>query len=127
VAEAAETVNDAARRMAERRVGSLVIVDGEKRPVGVVTDRDLVVRVLAARRDPGATPIVAVMTEAPAVVTADTSIEAALERMRAAGTRRLPVVDADGGLVGILSLDDVLALLAEELVEVGALLDKQSP
>lgn len=127
LADAEETVLDAARRMRERRVGTLVVVDGVGRPVGLVTDRDLAVRVLADGRDPRRTSVAEVMTFRPRTVGEDTPIEAALSLMRSGGFRRLPVVNDDEKLVGIVSLDDVLALLAEEFASIGALLDREAP
>lgn len=122
-----ESALTAARRMNERNVGTLVVVDRETRPVGIVSDRDLVLRVLATGKDASATPVRDVMTSAPKVVTEATPIEDALKLMRAGRFRRLPVVDRQGALVGLLSLDDILDLLAEEFVEIGQLIRKERP
>lgn len=121
-----ETAQVAARRMAEQRVGTLVVLDAAKRPVGLLTDRDLVVRVLAAAADPGAATVADIMMREPKTITEDGPIESALALMRAGAFRRLPVVDRDGRLVGILSLDDILALLAEEFAHIGGILNQQS-
>jgi CBS domain-containing protein len=122
-----ETVWQAAERMHQRAVGTLVVIDGDKKPVGIVTDRDLVERVLAKLLDPGATNVGQVMTRAPETVSEQDAIEHAITVMRRERCRRLPVVDDNGQLVGLLSLDDVLQLLAEELTSVGQLLDRQTP
>jgi len=127
LADVDERVVGVAARMAKRNVGTLVVLDAEKRPQGIVTDRDLVVRVLAAGRDPQATRVGEVMSPAPHVIAESAPIEEALARMRAGGFRRLPVVDAAERLVGIVSLDDVLGLLAEEMVQVGGLLARETP
>ncbi len=121
-----ETVQVAARRMAERRVGTLVVLDAAKRPVGLLTDRDLVVHVLVAGADPRTATVADVMTREPKTIVDDGPIESALALMRAGAFRRLPVVDHDGRLVGILSLDDVLTLLAEEFAHIGGILNQQS-
>jgi CBS domain-containing protein len=121
-----QSVLDAARCMRDRQVGSVVVVD-DHRPVGILTDRDLTVRVLAAALDPGTTRVSEVMTPSPTTVREDATIVAALGYMRAGRFRRLPVVRADGHLVGILALDDVLAMAAEELAEVGPLLRREAP
>ena len=121
-----ETVQVAARRMAEQRVGTLVVLDAAKQPVGLLTDRDLVVRVLAVGADPGAATVADIMTREPKTIAEDSPIESALALMRAGAFRRLPVVDHDGRLVGILSLDDILALLAEEFAHIGGILNQQS-
>jgi CBS domain-containing protein len=118
-----ESVSAAARRMADRGVGTLVVLNSAGAPAGLVTDRDLVLRVLAASRDADETKVAEVMTLEPRSVREDNSIEGAIALMRAGGFRRLPVVDGDGRLVGIVSLDDVLALLAEESAQIGALLE----
>jgi CBS domain-containing protein len=117
----------AARRMNERNVGTLVVVDGETRPVGIVSDRDLVLRVLAAGKDAAKTAVSDAMTPAPKVITESTPIEDALKLMRAGKFRRVPIVDSKGALVGLLSLDDILDLLAEEFVEIGQLIRKEHP
>jgi CBS domain-containing protein len=122
-----ESVWRAAERMHQRAVGMLVVLDPEKRPVGVLTDRDIVERVVAQRRDAGTTKVGDVMTPSPATVRENASIESAISMMRAHSVRRLPVVDDQGQLSGVVSLDDVLVLLAEELTEVGRLLEKQTP
>jgi CBS domain-containing protein len=127
LADASESVVGAARRMGERGVGTLVVVDQSGRPVGIVTDRDLCLRVLAEGRDVAATRVADVMTATPRTVSEETPIEAALSLMKAGGFRRVPVVDASGALVGILSLDDVLALLAEEFALIGKLIERAAP
>ena len=77
--------------------------------------------------DADATLVAQVMTPQPRTVSEDTPIEDALGLMRSASVRRLPVVDRKGRLVGVVSLDDILSLLAEEFEEVGKLLERTSP
>jgi signal-transduction protein with cAMP-binding, CBS, and nucleotidyltransferase domain len=127
VAKTNESVSVAAWRMHARNVGTLIVVDDDQRPLGLVTDRDLVMRVLAETRDPNQTTIGSVMTRFPQTVREETSIEDAMAVMRDGPYRRVPVVSRDGRLVGILSLDDILDLLAEEFGEIGRLLRKESP
>jgi len=122
-----ETVAEAARRMLEQRVGTLVVLDKSAKPIGMVTDRDLVLRVLAAGKDPLPTRVSDVMTHDPQVVVEDAPIESALALMRTGSFRRIPVVNRDGELVGILSVDDVLALIAEEFAHISAVLEQQEP
>jgi CBS domain-containing protein len=126
-ADSKECARAAARRMATRCVGTLVILDREKRPVGILTDRDLAVRVLAEGLNPDTTPVADVMTLHPTTINENTSIEDVLALMRAKSVRRLPVVERQGRLVGLVSVDDVLALLAEEFRHLGKLLEKSSP
>jgi CBS domain-containing protein len=127
LAEPGESVLEAARRMQERRVGTLVIVDDLGKPLGLLTDRDLALRVVAAGGDPRTTSVGAVMTEHPKTVSESTPIESALSLMRSGAFRRLPVVNDDGKLVGIVTLDDVLGLLAEEFALIGGLLEREAP
>lgn len=127
LAEASESVFEAGRRMRDRRVGTLVVVDDAGKPVGLLTDRDLVLRVVASGGDPRAISVGKVMTEHPQTVSERTPIESALSLMRSGSFRRLPVVNDDGKLVGIVSLDDVLSLLAEEFELIGALLEREAP
>ena len=127
LASADENVWQAAERMHQRAVGTLVVVDDDKIPVGIITDRDLVERVLAKALDPTTTTIGDVMTRAPETVSEQDPIEQAITVMRRERCRRLPVTGESGQLVGLLSLDDVLQLLAEELTSVGQLLERQTP
>ena len=100
-----ESVVQAARLMASEDVGSLPVVEGDQL-VGVVTDRDLVLQVLAKDLDPTKVTISEVASENPAVAKPDEPLDAALQRMAQEQVRRLPVVD-DGRLVGILAQADV--------------------
>jgi len=121
-----ESVLDAARRMRDRQVGTVLVVD-DMRPVGILTDRDLTVRVLATGLDPQLTRVSEVMTPSPTTIRQEDSIETAVSYMRAGRFRRLPVVGADGRVLGILALDDVLEQVSGELAEVGQLLRRESP
>jgi len=104
---------DAADTMKSRAVGSLVVLKDGK-PVGIVTDRDLLERVVADGKDAGATPIADVMSQPLQVASPADPLDRVVELMSARGIRRVPVV-RDGELVGIVALDDVLVEVAEEL------------
>lgn len=95
------TVADAARRMAKKRVGAIVVVEGE-RIAGIFTERDVVFRVVAEGRDPGTTLVADVMTPEPFTIDADDRFGTALLVMHDHGFRHLPVVE-HGKLVGIVS------------------------
>lgn len=127
VASTTESARAVAERMREHNVGTMVVLDERKRPAGVVTDRDLVLRVMAEGRDPAKTPVMLAMTVAPKSVSETTPIEDVLRIMRSGRFRRVPVVDAAGALVGVVSLDDVLELLAEEFQTIGGLIAAESP
>jgi CBS domain-containing protein len=108
----------AAQLMREQHVGSLVVVRdeaGRRVPVGMITDRDLVVGVMALGLDPDKTLVEAAMRPGVAVVREDEGVGRAIALMREHGARRLPVVGAAGALVGILAADDLIELFGEEL------------
>jgi CBS domain-containing protein len=109
------TVADVADLMATEGVGSVVVTDQEGHPVGMVTDRDLVVRALAAGLDPNDLAAEDVMTADPETVRSDNGVFELTQKFSAAGVRRLPLVDSNGLLVGIVSIDDVMLLLTQEL------------
>jgi CBS domain-containing protein len=113
----------AARLMRERHVGDLVVVDdpeGDQTPIGMVTDRDIVVEVLGRDRDP-ATVTVREIMRTPAVIASETEESAtAIARMRQHGVRRMPVMGANRRLAGIVCLDDLLKHVA---ADVNALVD----
>lgn len=121
-----ESALDVARRMRDRQVGSVIVVD-DGRPVGIVTDRDLVMRVLAEGRDPRTTRVSEVMTPSPTTIVEDATLETATSYMRHGRFRRLPVVGGDGRVAGVIALDDVIALVAAELADVGPLLGREAP
>ncbi|MCB2054603.1 MAG: CBS domain-containing protein [Geminicoccaceae bacterium] len=101
----AETVLDVARRMAGRKDSCILVCDGDEL-AGIFTERDLLVRVVAAGRDPAATRIDEVMTPDPDSVDSRTSVADAIRRMDECGYRHLPVVDA-GRIVGALSFREL--------------------
>jgi CBS domain-containing protein len=121
-----EAARAGAVRMADKGVGSLVVVDEDGRPIGMVTDRDVAVRLVAKGLDADETPIGGIMSIPVHSVEEETPIESALGAMAGAGVRRSVVLDAEGKLVGILALDDVLELLVEETKAVGALIRSQA-
>ncbi len=103
--------------MRQHHVGALVVVNDvqtDRAPIGILTDRDLVIEVLAQGRDPKVTRVDA-LTRKPVVIAQESEeVEAVLERMRTHGIRRMPVVDHDGIVMGIVTLDDLLAMVADE-------------
>lgn len=122
-----QSVADTARRMRERSTGTVVVVDEEHRPMGLVSDRDVALRVVGMNRDPARTMLRDVMTPMPMTVLMDTSIETAIGHMRTGRFRRLPVVDGIGKLLGIVALDDILCFMAEEFVMIERLLKSEAP
>lgn len=112
---------EAARRMRREKVGSVVVQENDT-PVGIITDRDLAVRVLAEERNPAKTTVGSVMSKFPAFVKAHRSLPEALAVMREMSVRRLPAVDESGRVIGLLSLDDALISLAGQFAQIEGVL-----
>ena len=112
-------IQAAAELMREDHVGFLVVVPetprGPQLPLGVLTDRDIVVSVVAKRADPALLKVGDVMSMQPVVAGESEAVDLALKTMRRAGVRRLPVVNGRGEIVGVLSFDDLLEFVAREM------------
>jgi predicted transcriptional regulator len=116
--DAHQGIVNAATRMREEHVGDLIVTadrDGRSVPIGILTDRDIVVGVVAKRIVPDTITVGDAMTTELLAVRDSDAIESALHEMRRFGVRRAPVVGADGELVGVLSIDDVVEHLARQL------------
>ena len=119
---------EVARLMCERHVGAVVVTKSPMDqivPVGMITDRDITRAQLASGRDLSELWSEEVMTRDPLVLCEDEAVEEGLGRMRARGVRRAPVATAHGMLVGVVSIDDLIAQLARELSALARLLDLQ--
>ena len=128
VAYGDEPVRAAAHLMRQHHVGDVIVVEdqGERRfPVGIVTDRDLVVEVLESGIDPDRVVLADLVTGPLLPLREHEGLADSLGRMRARGVRRAPVVDDDGALVGVLSMDDVVELIAEEMTDLSALVARE--
>lgn len=122
------TVTEAARLMRKFDVGNVVIVDddnGARTPVGIVTDRDITVQLVAGQLDPDTLDVDEVMLREIVTVDEDTSIEEVASTMKSNGVRRTPVVNRQGGLEGILAFDDIIDILAEQMMELAQLVQGQ--
>ena len=123
-----DTVLEAAQLMRQHHVGDVVVVeerDGARIPVGIVTDRDLVVEIMATELDPGVITVGDIMEQELATVKESVGVFEAIQYMRSKTVRRLPIVNENSELVGILSLDDLLELLSEELLAIAKLVNYQ--
>jgi len=123
-----ETVQGAALLMRKHHVGDLVVVDqpdGERIPIGIITDRDIVVSVIALGLDPASLLVGDIMSDDLLVTAEDDDVSETIERMRFRGIRRVPVVNASGALKGIVSVDDLLEFLAEEMGELSRISSHQ--
>ena len=128
VTRSGTTVLEAARLMAQNHVGNLVVVEdvnGRRVPVGIITDRDIVRNVVAEGLDAGVFTLGDLGVRELVTVAEDQGIYECMQQMRINGIRRLPVVDRKGGLVGIISLDDLIQLLAEEMSELGKVIVRE--
>ncbi|MDH5537851.1 MAG: CBS domain-containing protein [Rhizobacter sp.] len=113
------TVVEAARMMRKHHSGDLIVVDdpgGERAPMGILTDRDIVIEVLGNDLDPAKTPVSQVMSSKLVIAEASEDTAVAVERMHKHGVRRMPVVN-HGSLVGVFTLDDAMKLHAERAAE----------
>ena len=119
-------VREAARLMEDQGVGSVIVVEDDE-VVGIVTDRDIVVGLLAFAEDGyvGLATVGEVMTPAPVCVLAEDEIEHCLEKMEAHSVRRLPVKNEQGELIGVVSLDDIMIQLSKDLGKAGALIGSE--
>jgi signal-transduction protein with cAMP-binding, CBS, and nucleotidyltransferase domain len=115
---ASAPVREAAERMQNEGVGFVVVLADDGHPIGLVTDRDLALRVVGTAREAGMTPTSAVMSNPPVLASATDPLEQIVDTMAANGIRRVPVV-RDREVVGILNLADLLIALAGELHDLG--------
>lgn len=113
------SAHEVARRMQREAVGCVVVLGDDGAPVGMVTDRDLLLRVVAKDRDASATSAEAIMSRPLRTVEAGAPLEQAIACMAAHGVRRVPVVH-DGRVLSLLSVDDLLARLGRELDDLGS-------
>lgn len=122
------SVYDAAQLMRTHHVGTLIIAekpDGLTRPIGIITDRDLVLGVMAPGLDPDTILVSDIMNEQLYTVNEEESLVETIRIMRGHGVRRIPVVDRQGTLQGLVSLDDLVVLLSEWMEELSMLIAHQ--
>jgi len=123
------TVADAAKLMRQHHVGSLVVVEdvngGKRVPVGIVTDRDAVVEVMATGLDPNVITVGDIMGQELVTARENEGVLETMQIMRYKGVRRLPIVGKAGELIGIVSIDDLLEVLAEELSELAKIFARE--
>lgn len=128
VVEKERSIQEAAELMRKCHVGDLIVVGydhNRKIPIGIVTDRDIVVELIAKKIPTDAVTVGDVMSYELVTAMEDDDLLQTLKLMRAKGARRLPVVDSGGSLVGILTVDDIVGLLAETLSDVSKLIERQ--
>lgn len=113
------TVAQAAQLMLAKNVGAVVVANSMK-PVGLLTDRDIAVDVVAKGKDPATTPLSEVMRKALTVIREEAGILDAAKLFGKTGVRRLPVVNKAGKMVGIIALDDLIMLLGDEMAHMAS-------
>ena len=131
-------VEEVTKIMEEKNIGSILVSDsgtdwkdlGIKgaKDFGIVTDRDIALRVINNRLDPIKTPIEKIMTKRNLLVlNEDMGLYEALEQITKAAVRRFPVVDSEGNLQGIITIDDIIQLLGKEMADVAKVIENESP
>ena len=122
------SITEAARIMREYHVGDVIIVrsqNGKQIPVGILTDRDIALEIVAKSADPEALSVGDAMTYELTTVNEDDDLMHVIEVMRDKGIRRVPVVNLDEVLVGIITVDDLLDLMSEVFIDIVLLVDTQ--
>ena len=118
------TVLEAAKLMHSKHIGCLVVTD-DSRPTGILTDRDIVLKLVAGEKRPGETAVKNIMTANPTMVNVNYDVLDAVRLMRNRGVRRLPVIDEHRHLLGIITLDDVLTAFGAELGDLAGAVQKE--
>jgi CBS domain-containing protein len=123
------TITEAAKLMRHHHIGTLVVCDhlsfGRRLPIGIVTDRDIVVEVVASDLGPGTITVGEIMAGGLVTVRESSGLLQAMELMRYKGVRRLPVLDYEGLLSGLIAIDDILEVLAEELTNASQIIGRE--
>jgi len=128
VIERSESVRRAIELMRTHHVGNVIVIEranGGSRPLGILTDRDIVIELLAKDVDLATVSVGDVMSDDLHTVHEDAKLLDATKVMRTKGIRRLPVVNTQGSLVGILAVDDILGLIMEQLSDLVGLIVKE--
>ena len=128
VAEPQESAAAVAELMRGHHVGCVVLVQGDltrRVPVGIVTDRDLALAVVAEDRSPSQTSVASAMTPEPYLAREEQDAYDVLQQMRARGLRRVPVVDSAGVLQGIFTFDDFIEWTAEHMLQLTSLVQRE--
>jgi CBS domain-containing protein len=128
VADRSMTIQEAAQLMRHHHVGNVVVVDqqdGKRIPVGIVTDRDIAVSVVATKLDAAIFTVGDLVMQKVTTCQEDEGVLECIQKMRRKGVRRMPVVDREGNLAGIIAVDDMIQLLAEEMNGIGKLIARE--
>jgi len=120
-------IKEAVKFMEEKNIGSVIVV-GNGKPLGIATDRDILLRVVNKGLDPEKSPVDDVMTKEIVTLKEEMGLfDEALEQVKGKGIRRFPIVDARGNLKGIMTLDDIIYLLGKEMADVASIIEREGP
>ena len=119
------TLDQVARLMVQHDCGEIPVVDESDKVIGVVTDRDIVIGVVATDLAPNTLTVGDIMGTELATAQESEDVFDAVQRMRNKGVRRMPIVDANNDLVGIVSIDDIIEILAEEMYQLAHLISRE--
>jgi CBS domain-containing protein len=128
IAQKSDSVVTAAKLMREYHAGNVIVIEernGHRYPVGIVTDRDIVIELVAMEANINSLTLGDVMYREITVANENDDIAETIKIMRQKGIRRMPVVDGSGVLIGIVTLDDLIDLIAEQLQDLAALVGRQ--
>lgn len=120
-----ESVSEAAFLMRSEDIGALVVVDRDTKPIGIITDRDIVVSVIAERLNPGEITVEDIMTKDPVTVDENTDLFDIIRILHEHSVRRLPITSG-GKLTGIVSVDDLIVVVATEVVNLAMTMSSKS-
>lgn len=123
-----DSIIDAAKMMRQYNVGDLIVVEetqGGRVPVGILTDRDIVIEIIAEEVELDKITVGDSMSYELLVAYEQDEVFETMRRMSRKGVRRLPVINIDGGLEGIITVDNIIDLLAEQLADLASLVVKQ--
>jgi CBS domain-containing protein len=129
IAHRDEPLSTIAHLMCDRHVGTVIVVKDEgarRMPVGVITDRDVLRVQMTQSADLNCLSTGDALTPEPLLIREDADVSTVIERLTSRRVRRAPVVDEAGGLVGVISVDDVIPYLAEELSRIARIVSRQS-
>jgi len=118
------SVLEAAKLMHSKHIGCLVVAD-DSRITGILTDRDIVLKLVASEKKPGETAVKTIMTSNPTMVNVNYDVLDAVRLMRNRGVRRLPVIDEHRHLLGIITMDDVLTAFGAEIGDLAGAVQKE--
>ncbi len=119
-------IKEAVKFMEEKNIGSVIVV-GSGKPLGIATDRDILLRVVNKGLDPEKSSVDDVMTREIVTLKEGMGLFEALEQVKGKGIRRFPIVDASGNLKGIMTLDDIIYLLGKEMADVASIIEREGP